>query len=258
MVAASSSSNPSNYENYKDFKDGCKACLPIVLGYCAVAVPCGALGVLGGLSLWQIALLTFFLYAGAAQLVLYSLLATHADLWQITLSVAFVNSRYLLTNTYLAKYFKHSSLVEKLVGSLLITDETFGATLQYLKTHNDVLPFYWLLGLGLTAWFTWVSAAMVGAVLGSSIPGWAIDALGFSLVGMFIGLLILSLHARETKLNDLVVVVTAIVTLLILRDYIGSNFIVIVTALISAVVGVMFCKFLHKYKTNSSIGVNKN
>lgn len=241
---------PASVSDYENFKAGCKACLPTILGYWAVALPCGALGVVTGLSMWQIAGLAIFLYAASAQLVFYSLLATHADIWQLTFSTAFINLRYLLTNAYLAKFFKHTTLAEKLIGSLLITDETFGVALQYAKKNNNNLPFYWLLGLNLTAWLNWIIATMTGAFLSASIPVWANDALSFSLVGMFAGLLILSLQASYTKLTDFVVIVAAIICIIILHKHVNKNFIVILTSLISAVIGVIFYKILTHYKNS--------
>jgi len=138
------------------FRQGFIACVPTLLGYWAVGFACGAIGKVSGFNVIEIALLSIFLYAGSAHFLFYSLAATGAGIAEIAFAIAFINMRYLLINTYMAQFFKRSSLKEKLIGGLLITDETFGVAARYANHQGGELPFYWLLGLNLTAWVNWI------------------------------------------------------------------------------------------------------
>lgn len=224
------------------FFQGAKACLPIIPGYWAVAITCGAIGPVCGFSFWQVEAMAIFLYAGSAQLVFCSLVASQATFLQLIIAVALINMRYLFMGTYIAKFFKHITFFKKFINSGLITDETFGVATQYAKTHNDKLPFYWLLGLNIAAWINWVAANTVGALIGSVIPAWANDALNFSLVGMFIGILVLTLRTSRHAKNDYFVFVVAIISTIILHQYIDKQIAIIIAALFSAICGALFYK----------------
>lgn len=231
------------------FKDGVRCCLPTILGYWAVSFACGAVGAASGFSVAQVAGLSIFLYAGSAQFLFYSLALAGAGVFQIVLAVAFINIRYLLINTYMAQFFDKSSKWEKIIGGALITDETFGVAANYAKQHNDNLPFYWLLGLNLTAWINWWAASITGALLASILPSWIKESLGFSLVGMFIGLLILGFQTSKTRLIDCLVVLVAILITILLHNGVDSNLTVIFSTLIAATVGMLVYLVTKKDKT---------
>ena len=220
------------------FKQGIVACIPTLLGYWAIGFACGAIGSVSGFSVLQIFCLSTFVYAGSAQFLFYSMASTEAGLMQIALGVLFINMRYLLINTYMAQFFSHANRFEKLVGGFLMTDETFGVASQYARLHNNILPFSWLLGLNLTAWFSWIFATLVGSVFATSLPDWLKDSLSFSLVGMFIGLLLLGWYASQTKKIDIVVIVVAMAIVTFSHGIIAANASSIIATLIAATIGM--------------------
>ena len=220
------------------FKQGVVACIPTLLGYWAIGFACGAIGAVSGFTILQIFCLSTFVYAGSAQFLFYSMASTGAGLVQIALGVLFINMRYLLINTYMAQYFSHANRLEKLVGGFLMTDETFGVASQYARTHGNVLPFSWLLGLNITAWLSWILATLVGSIFAASLPDWLKDSLSFSLVGMFIGLLLLGWYASQTKKIDIVVIIVAMAIVTFSHGIIAANPSSIVATLIAATIGM--------------------
>lgn len=227
----------SDNSTIRQFRAGVIACIPTLFGYWAIGFACGAIGRISGFSTLEIALLAIFVYAGSSQFLFYQLAAMGAGVMQIAIAVAFINMRYLLINTYMAQFFSRATVMEKLVGSLLMTDETFGVASQYARKNNNQLPFYWLLGLNLVAWWSWIFATIVGSIFAAALPLWLRDSLAFSLVGMFIGLLILGWYASRTRILDLIVMATAILIILLTHDSISPNFTVIIATLIAATVG---------------------
>ncbi|WP_295896148.1 AzlC family ABC transporter permease [uncultured Bartonella sp.] len=220
------------------FWRGIVACIPTLLGYWAIGFACGAIGAVSGFTIWQIFCLSAFVYAGSAQFLFYSMASTGAGLVQIALGVLFINMRYLLINTYMAQFFSHTNLVEKLIGGFLMTDETFGVASQYARQHNHILPFSWLLGLNVTAWLNWISATLVGGLFATSLPDWLKDSLSFSLVGMFIGLLLLGWYASQTKKIDIVVIIVAMAIVTFSKGLIAANPSSIVATMIAATIGM--------------------
>ncbi|RCL01945.1 MAG: Azaleucine resistance protein AzlC [Candidatus Tokpelaia sp. JSC188] len=221
------------------FRQGFIACVPTLLGYWAIGFACGAIGKVSGFSIVEIVLLSVFLYAGSAHFLFYSLAATGVSIAQVAFAIAFVNMRYLLINTYMAQFFKHSSLKEKLIGGLLTTDETFGVATRYANHHEGKLPFYWLLGLNLTAWVNWIISTAVGFFFAAALPNWMRNSLSFSLVGMFVGLLLLSWFVSHTRILDIIVMTIAMLFIIFTHNTINSNIAMIIATLIAATVGMI-------------------
>lgn len=220
------------------FMQGVIACIPTLLGYWAIGFACGAIGNVSGFTTLQILCLSTFVYAGSAQFLFYSMASTGAGLMQIAIGVLFINMRYLLINTYMAQFFSRANFVEKFIGGFLMTDETFGVASQYARTHKQFLPFSWLFGLNLTAWLSWIFATLVGSLFATSLPARLKDSLSFSLVGMFVGLLLLGWYASQTKKIDIIVIIAAMAIVTFSHGIIAANPSSIFATLIAATVGM--------------------
>lgn len=220
------------------FLQGVVACIPTLLGFWAIGFACGAIGTVSGFTIWQIFCLSAFVYAGSAQFLFYSIASTGAGLVQIALGVFFINLRYLLINTYMAQFFSHANLMEKLIGGFLMTDETFGVASQYTRQHNHILPFSWLLGLNISAWISWIFATLVGGLFATSLPDWLKDSLSFSLVGMFIGLLLLGWYASQTKKIDILVIIVAMAIVTFSNGLVATNLSSLIATMIATTIGM--------------------
>jgi len=249
-----------NQQHWLEFRAGLLACVPTLLGYLAIGFACGAIGRVNGFALAEIVALAVFVYAGSAHFLFYQLALAGSTVGAIAMAVAFINMRYLLINAYMAQFFSRFSLWQKLVSALLTTDETFGVAANHARRKEGCqeggksgkLPFYWLLGLNLLAWGNWILANFIGAVFASSLPDWLQDGLSFSLVGMFLGLLILAFYASHTKMVDLVVVVMAICFTLISHHVIEANAANILATLIAAFIGTILLKAIQNHRTKRS------
>jgi len=222
------------------FRQGIIACFPTILGYWSIGFAAGAIGSLTGFSVLDIGLLSAFLYAGSAQFLFYSLHAEGASVLPIIIGVLLINMRYLLMSSYMAMYFRRASVLQKLVSGALLTDETFSVAAQYASRHG-LLPFAWLLGLNLTAWLNWIVANLAGAVLASSLPASISGALNFSLVSMFIGLLVMTWFASQRREAETVTIGAAVLIVWGTSGHVTANLSVIIATLGAAtfVTGMM-------------------
>jgi len=236
-----------------DFRAGIMACVPTLLGYWAIGFACGAIGRVYGFTLLEIVSLAVFVYAGSAHFLFYQLAAAGAGVFAIALSVAFINMRYLLINAYMAQFFSSFNLRQKLVSGLLMTDETFGVAANQARREGGTLSFYWLLGLNLLAWGNWIFANFIGAIFANILPDWLRDSLGFSLIGMFLGLLILTFYASHTKIVDLIVIMMAITIMFFSHDVIDANSATIIATLSATFLGTILLKAMQNYHLKKGV-----
>ncbi len=129
----------------------------------------GSIGTLSGYSLLEVGVLAGLLYAGLAQFLFYGMAAAGAAPIAIVFAVLLVNIRYLLMGSALSPYFRGQNIAWKFIGGALLTDETFGVAAQHAKEHGN-LPFFWLLGLNVTAYINWLIANLVGVALARPWP----------------------------------------------------------------------------------------
>jgi predicted branched-subunit amino acid permease len=227
----------TNYENAEDantrFGAGVMACLPTMPGYWSIGMAAGAIGTLSGFSLLHTALLAACLYAGSAHFLFYSLWAAGAEATSVILSVALVNMRYLLMSSALSVWFRQSSTLQKITGGVLLTDETFGVAVEHASRYGS-LPFPWLLGLNVSAWLNWIAACVVGAWMATALPAYLMEGLSFSLVSMFVGLLVMTWYASKRKIPETAAILAAVLITLVTSNYLSLHLVVILAAMLAA------------------------
>ena len=87
------------------FKDGAKAALPIVLGYLPVGMAFGILARKAGLNPFEVALMSFLVYAGASQFLAIEMILKGMIWFPIVLTTFFINLRHLLMSSTISLYF---------------------------------------------------------------------------------------------------------------------------------------------------------
>ncbi len=87
------------------FKQGLIDTLPTVFGYIGIGIAFGMIGHSAGFSVGLIFLLSAIVYAGSAQFIMITMLATHSPILSIMLSVFLVNSRMILMSMTTASFF---------------------------------------------------------------------------------------------------------------------------------------------------------
>ncbi|KAA8998604.1 AzlC family ABC transporter permease [Affinibrenneria salicis] len=217
------------------FLAGVIACGPTILGYASIGFAAGAIGSISGFSWVEITLLAALIYAGSAQFLFYSLWSSGAGSMAIVLAIALVNIRYLLMSSYLARFFAALPTGQKFISGMLLTDETFGVAAQYAGKHGRI-PFWWMLGLNITAYASWISANIAGAAFASVIPVEISHRLGFSLTTMFIGLLALNYSGSAQKKLELVAMGLSAATVLVTLGVLDMNISILVATAVAATV----------------------
>lgn len=235
----------ASHEARAQFRAGVIACFPTIPGYWSIGFAAGAIGTLSGFTTLQTALLASLLYAGSAQFLFYSLWAAGAEVASVVLSVLLVNLRYLLMSSAMSVFFREQTTLQKIVSGLLLTDETFGVAVQRGSAHSAI-PFAWMLGINVAAWLNWILACIVGAWLASALPAALMEGLSFSLVSMFIGLVLMLWFASRRKQLETMVIAASVVITLVMAGHANTSIVVIVAASVAATLATLWLRLAGK------------
>lgn len=174
------------------FFNGCKAGLPIALGYLPIAVAFGLLANSAGVPASISMLMSLIVFAGASQFVSINLLSLGTSVGEIILTTLILNLRHLLMSASLSQRIPEGTPRKWLaLIAFGITDETF--TVASLREESKLTPWF-LIGLNLISFSAWNVGTWVGVFFGAALPPSIQSAMGIALYTMFIGLLIPSVR----------------------------------------------------------------
>ena len=224
-----------------NFMDGMKAAIPVSLGYISIGAAFGIVAIAQGFSLWQVACLSIFLYAGSGQFIMIAMMAVHAPISIITLTIFFVNFRMFLQSLTATQIFPHQSLKSGIGMGTLMTDESFGLMVLEHATNTPITSF-WMQGVNVMSYLTWILSTILGAAVGNFIPNPEQFGIDYALVAMFIGLLVLTLDSM-VKNERLTVVLTVLFSTMLIYYLVGivtSSYVaVLIATLIGALIGAV-------------------
>jgi len=175
----------------EEIRRGLRAGLPIALGYLPVAVTYGLLARQAGLSPFQAAGMSLFVYAGASQFMAVKMLAAGIHGAQIVLAAFILNFRHFLMSASLSQALPTRRPALLAYG---ITDETFVAGSLALRDAGFTSVSF--LAMAVLAYLSWAAGSLAGALFGALIPPGLASAMGVGLYAMFIALLVPSLKTN--------------------------------------------------------------
>lgn len=178
--------------------------LPIILG----GIPFGLIAgvAASGIDLTPLAAsgVSALIFAGAAQLATFDLIKDGAPPAVIILTAVLINLRFALYSATIAPIFRNSSRPMRLLCAYLLTDQAFALSsahnAKFKPSSKDQVLYY--LGAATSLWFMWLSATLIGATIGASLPpSWP---LGFAVPLCFIAILTPAIKDRTQLLCALI------------------------------------------------------
>lgn len=185
---------------------------PVMLGYIPLGIAFGLLAVQLGFSMWVPVAMSVFVYSGASQFLLISLLASGASLVTITTAGLLINSRHMFYGLSLQHLIKPKHW-RQAYTMFALTDET------YALLNNPAQPLTPDLASRIAAlnqgW--WVLGSFLGAMAGQFLT---LDAggLAFSLTALFIVLTLEQAKHRSSYRPFAFAVMAALSALLLLPE----------------------------------------
>ena len=167
----------------KGLRDG----IPIAAGYFAVSLALGIAARNVGFSALQATAMSGLFHASAGEYVAITLAGAGAAYIEACLMELVANIRYLLLSFSLSQKLKTGTpLKHRLVLAYFLTDEIFGLSIRVPGFLN---PFY-SYGMITVASPAWILGSLFGVVLGNVLSARIVSALGISLFGMFLAIII--------------------------------------------------------------------
>ncbi len=216
-----------------EFIRGIMAGLSIALGYMPVALTFGFIAETTGLTLIETIGMSAFVFAGASQYMSLSLLAIGTGTLEIIFTTFIINIRHLLMSTAINEKAEKDHPVIKAVYAFGMTDEVFAVT----STKEGKLTSFYILGVALIAYSSWVINSGIGYIVGTSLPEIVQQSMSIALYALFIALLVPSLK-KQRKIIWLAV--SAAVLNAIFSLFLPSGWSIIVATLTSAIVIELF------------------
>jgi 4-azaleucine resistance transporter AzlC len=176
------------------FFSGVKDIFPILLGIAPFGVLYGATAISAGLDKLQSLLMSVIIFAGASQIVLLDQIKKNTPFITILLVMFLINLRMALYSVSMAQHIKRESLITRLLGAYLLTDEAYAVSANRFNDSNiKKMPYYF--GAAVSVWVTWQLSTAAGVFLGNQLPQHL--SLDFAIPLTFLALLINFLKKKK-------------------------------------------------------------
>lgn len=144
-----------------------------------------------GLAAWQAVLISFLVYAGSLQLTVAPLMALNAPLWVVFFAAMIVNLRFIIFGASLYPYFRHFSVLRRMVAGYFLTDVGFVLFMNRFRAQRPgrIGMYYgYYMSASVLLWLVWQVSTVLGIYVGSYIPGaWSLEYAGvFTLLAIVI------------------------------------------------------------------------
>lgn len=176
------------------FHAGVGSAWPIYLGYVPIGMAFGVLAQKAGLSPFGVGLMSLLVFAGSAQFIAVSMLASGAGASAVVATTFVVNLRHLLMSSSLAPHLKGAGQGWLSLLAYGVTDESFAVNHARFSRGG----WHWrpALVVNESSCAVWVAATMTGAWAGRFIPKGALG-MDYALIAMFLCLLVFQLRGRR-------------------------------------------------------------
>ena len=186
--------------------------VPVMTGYLFLGISFGILLGENGYGLpWAFAM-SFFMYAGSAQFLSVSLLASHASILSSAIAIFLLNARHIFYGISLIDTYKGTGKKKPyLIFSL--TDETYSLVTQNQPPQGMKKHTYCFL-VSLLDHFYWVTGCVIGSIAGNVIPI-SFEGIEFVLTALFVTLFTEQWLSNKNHFPAIVGVVSTVLCLLI-------------------------------------------
>lgn len=211
------------------FLIGLRHGLPIGLGYLSVSFAFGIFSLGQGLSIWETLLISMTNLTSAGQLAGVPIIAAGGSPAELAVTQLVINLRYSLMSVSLSQKLHESvDFPHRLAVAFFNTDEVFAVA----SSRTEPLTKSYLYGLGVCPYLGWSLGTLAGALAGDILPARLNSALGITIYGMFVAIVIPAMRDRRatTWCVILAVVLSCAFRYLPLLSRVSSGFAMILCA----------------------------
>ena len=182
---------------HHEFTQGARDMLPMLLGAMPFGIIFGSLAGAAGLDPLQTLGMSALVFAGSAQFIAISLLASGAGIAVVLLTTLVVNLRHALYSASLQPFVRHLPKRWRMPLAFWLTDEAYAVVQQrYLQGDAGAYRHWYFLGAALAMYLNWQACTLVGVLFGRAIPNIGEWGLDFAMLATFIGIVVPMLRNR--------------------------------------------------------------
>ncbi len=216
----------------QDLQQGLVAAWPICLGYAPIGMAFGVIAQQAGLSPLQIGLMSVLVFAGSAQFIAVSMIASGAAALSIVVTTFIVNLRHLLMSSALTLFVKNEKKGRLALLAYGVTDESFAVNFsKYRESHWNTNRS---LTVNHTANLAWIASTVAGGYGGQYIPPGAFGT-DYALIAMFICLLVFQLNGARYVIAALLAAGLSVGMAMVLP----GNIHIVLASILAAALGVV-------------------
>jgi 4-azaleucine resistance transporter AzlC len=178
--------------------DGVRQALPLAVSVGAYGLVFGVLARQAGLSALESTTMSALVFAGSAQFVVVGLWVSPLPVATLILTTLIVNARHIMMGAVLRPVLDGMARPMAYISLFLMTDESWALTMGEVSKGRGKSSFF--VGCGLTIYVAWLTATLIGNLLGGAVDDptkWGLD---FALVAVFIALLVRLWHGAADLL----------------------------------------------------------
>lgn len=216
----------------KGLTDGVTICI----GYIPIAFSFGLASISYGIDPCITVGISVFVFAGASQFALISLLATGSSFIGILSTIFLMNIRHIFYGPSLTTKLRLSNKMKSLI-SFSLTDEVYAIAIGKIDSINDNHKVSWLLGIQVAAYTSWIVGTILGVVFGKELfnkSGLVSEALNFVLPALFF-----SIFLDQIKVIRLVPIIGCIVVTIISLIFIPAHISMLIGLLSGGIFGAI-------------------
>lgn len=167
---------------FSGMRDG----IPVCLGYIVVSMSFGMFAVARGIPVFTAIALSMTNMTSAGQFAAVNLAGACASFTEIGLATVVVNIRYALMSLVLSQKIEKMPFFKRMILAAGITDEVF----TIASTRGEKVSFSYMAGLIITPYIGWSLGTILGATVNSLMPESVVSAMGITLYGMFVAIVV--------------------------------------------------------------------
>lgn len=182
-------------EYRKQFWFGVRDLLPLVSGAAPFGMIVGATGVSLGMSPEMVMGMTALFFAGSAQLAAYALIQDNAPFIIILATTVVINLRFAIYSATFAPLLGPLPKRYRFPLAFMLSDQTYGLCSMPAQMQKGTPERIWYLaGVTLALYFTWMVSVILGIALGAGIPPhWSLE---FTIPLAFLAMLVTTITSR--------------------------------------------------------------
>jgi predicted branched-subunit amino acid permease len=221
------------------FRSGLRDGVPVCLGYLVVSMSFGMFAVARGIPPTVAIGLSMTNMTSAGQFAAVKLAENMGSYAEIAFATLVVNIRYSLMSLVLSQRIEKMSFLRRMIVAAGITDEVF----TIASTRDKKVDFRYMAGLITAPYIGWSLGTAVGATVNSLLPQAMASAMGITLYGMFIAIVVPVARQERAVLLTLIMAIglSCLFRYAPVLSGLSSGWaVIVVTLLTSAVAATLF------------------